>query len=151
MSYKSLLALATFSLAAAPATAGSWRVTGVGGEAPDRSVYLVDVDTIRRSGDKVTFDSMTIWEVADEDMDSSRTQREGNCTTRMAFIIRNSFFLDGKLMSEEKEPTAPTEAKAETMIGDVLDAVCGRLDYATDADSDPEPSIREWLAQDTGW
>lgn len=131
--------------AASPAAAQSWRVTGVGGEAPDRSVYLVDVDSIWRNGDNVRFKSMTIWEVADGDTDRSVTDRAGNCKTRIAYIEKNRFYLEGELQSEDGE-TEPAEAKAETMIGDVLDAVCGRYDYITDPSADPEASIREWLA-----
>jgi hypothetical protein len=147
----SALAAAGLFFIAAPAAAESWRVTGISGEAPDRAVYLVDVDSIRRNGDKVNFDSMTVWEVADADMDSSRTQREGDCWTRMTFIVRNSFFLDGRLTSEEKEPTEPVEAKSETMMGDVLDAVCGRLDYVTDPVANPESFVRGWFAEDEDW
>lgn len=143
-----LLVLAAFSIAASPATAGSWRVTGVSGEAPDRAVYLVDVDSIQRSGSKVNFNSMTIWELDDADMDSSRTARVADCSTRQHHIVRNSFYLAGKLTSEETEPTDSAIAAPDTMMGDVLDAVCGRLNYTTDASEDPEPLIRQWFMEE---
>lgn len=132
--------------AAAPAAAESWRVTGVGGEAPDRSVYLVDTDSIWRNGDKVRFKSMTIWEMAENDTDRSITDRAADCKTRLASIEKNRFYLGSELQSEDGE-TKPAEAKAETMIGDVLDAVCGRLDYSSEAVADPVPAIRSWLSE----
>lgn len=133
--------------AATQAAAQSWRVTGVGGEAPDRSVYLVDTSSIWRNGDKVRFKSMTIWEMAENDTDRSITDRVADCASRMAHIETNRFYLDGDLQSEDGE-TKPAIANVDTMLGDVLDAVCGRRDYITDAQADPEPAIRAWLAED---
>lgn len=138
-----LILVMAATLSAAPAAARTWRQTSYSGESPKRSASLVDVDSIRRSGDRVTFTTMTVWETAVEGFDRSITERDGDCRTRQTFIARNSFYLEGEIVEVEDEPTEPSEAKIGTNMGGMLEAVCGRGDYMAGALENAEAAIRE--------
>lgn len=134
-------------LAASPAAAQSWRMAGYGGQAPDRSVYIVDTDSISRIGDTVRFKTSTIWEIFEPDRDFNRsiTQREGSCATKSSAIVTNNFYADGKLVSQQTTRGQMVTHGANSLMRAVMDAVCGDDSYETDVLVDAEATVRAWL------
>ncbi len=133
---------------AGPAAAESWRMAGYGGEAPQRSVYLVDTDSISRIGDTVRFRSSTIWEsfTPDRDFNKSITTREASCGQKSSLIVTNSFYADGVLVSTDDNRGTMITHAANSLMRGVLDAVCGDGSYDTDKLPDAEAAVRAWLS-----
>lgn len=134
--------------AASPAAAENWRMTGFGGEAPDRTVYLVDLDSISRIGNTIRFRTSTIWEAASSsnDFNLTLTQREGNCAKMASGVTVNEYYLDAELIDKDEEPTGQNVHSPESLIYATLAAACGDESYfESETLTDPEATVRAWL------
>lgn len=133
--------------AATPAAAETWRMVGNGGTAPQRSVYLLDTDSISRTGNKVRFRTTTVWEgVTDErDFDKSITMREGDCGTMSSKIVANSYYRNSMLQSsDDLEGSMLKHGETSLMYG-VMDAVCRGVGFESGPLQNPEASVRSWF------
>jgi hypothetical protein len=137
-------------LAASPAAAQQWRVVSVGGAAPDRAVYLVDVDSIEQRGDRLALRTMTVWETPAEAgnmrFNRSITTREADCKQHGTAMMANAYYLDGELLVSDTLSGKFSVHPNGSVMGDVVDAVCGNGEYITQGLSDPEGAIRAWFA-----
>ena len=143
------LGLAVSLMSATPAMAANWRVAATGGDAPDRSVFLVDTESIRRNGDSIRFWTHTIMERVDNerDWDRSVTLREGSCADSSTAIVQNSFYRAGEHVETDRERLAAVFHQPGSMMHGVMAAACGRREYVTEGVSDPEPVIRAFFAE----
>jgi hypothetical protein len=143
------LGLAASLMTATPAAAASWRVAAIGGDAPDRSVFLVDTESVRRNGESIRFWTQTIMERVDEerDWDRSVTLREGSCAEHSTAIIQNSFYRGGEHVETDRERLAPVFHQPGSMMHGVMETACGRRDYVTEGVGDPEPVVRAFFAE----
>lgn len=148
-----LTALASFALmalAADPAAAAQWRLAAMSGERPDRMVFFVDAESIRREGDDVRFWTQTIVERATsaQDWDRSVTYRHGSCVDSSSAIVQNSFYNAGRLLETDGEARPRVFHQPDSVMYGVMQAVCGREAWASDPVADPEPTIRRFFAQE---
>ena len=130
---------------ATPAAAAQWRVASWGGDRPQRSVFLVDVETLRREGDTVHFWTQTILESppSDQDWNRSVTYRRGSCADNSTAILQNSFFNAGRQIDTENEPRPAVVHQRDSVMFGVMQAVCGREAWLTEPVGDPEPVVRK--------
>lgn len=135
--------------AAQPAWAESWRMTGYGGDPPQRAVYVVDTESIVRDGDTVRFRTSTVWEsYADgRDFNKSVTQRSGSCSGKASRIVVNSLYANGSLIDVDDTGGEMITHGPDSIMHSVLDAVCGEASYETEALPDYEATLRNWFAQ----
>ncbi|MCW3835459.1 surface-adhesin E family protein [Sphingomonas canadensis] len=142
-----LAALAMIATAG-PAAAESWRRTAWSGAAPDRAVYLVDTDSIVRTGDTVRFRTTTIWEklAAPRDFDRSIAEREGNCATGSSGILRTSYYAGGRIVRQNAAAGLLRTHAPGSLMAQVLNAVCGKAGYQSGRIADPEREVRTWLS-----
>lgn len=139
----SLIALAV-SVAAMPAAANPWRLAASGGELGDRSQFYVDLGTVIRDGDDVTFTTMTVYEKTDgaRDFDLSVNKRRGNCATMAGNILAGRYSVAGKLLEDNTSPTTPAIYPTGSMMYDVLATVCGKSDWLGPETTSPEDQSR---------
>lgn len=134
--------------AASPAAAENWRMTGFGGDAPDRTVYLVELDSISRIDNTIRFRTSTIWESgsSSNDFDLTLTQREGNCAKMSSAVVVNEYYLDGTLIDRDDEPAEQSVHSPESLIYATLAAACGDEDYfESETLTDPVETVRAWF------
>ena len=135
--------------AAQPAAADNWRMSGYGGDAPQRAVYVVDTDSVVRDGDTVRFRTSTVWESYTDgrDFNKSVTQRQGSCSAKSSKIVVNSLYADGTLIDVDDAAGEVISHGPESIMRSVLEAVCGEADYETETIDDYEAALRTWLAE----
>ncbi|RYG28402.1 MAG: hypothetical protein EON93_18655 [Burkholderiales bacterium] len=112
------------------ASAESWRLAAYSTQAP-KMAYLVDIDSVRRNGDIVTFKQQTIYETttATRDFDRSMLTREVNCSTKTSSMRDSSFYVRGTYLDTEAGPSNSTLANPGSVLLTLLEAVCGRGNY----------------------
>lgn len=125
--------------AAAPASAELWRLASEGGTAPDRSHVYVDVDSVRRSGDQVTFTSTTVYERigGGRDYDRSWIQRRANCATMSSQMMVTSFYAGSRLVGTDRTLGDWLAHKPGSIGHGLLMAVCGQRGYRSSPVADP--------------
>lgn len=125
----SLLALAAF-LVPHTASAESWRLAAYSNTAP-QLVYFVDVDSIKRDGNKVSFRQTTIYESVTEARDFTRSVlwRDADCGDYSSTMHNSDFYVGGKFLGHEDGPGTNTIAKPGSVLLTMLTTVCGRGDY----------------------
>lgn len=146
-----LIIVGLVSVAATPATAGQWRVAAMSGERPDRIVFLVDVESLRREGDSVRFWTQTIVERAtnEQDWDRSVTFRRGNCADGSTAILQNSFYNSSRELETDRTERPVVYHQPDSVMYGVMQAVCGREAYVTDPVENPEPIIRAFFQENS--
>jgi hypothetical protein len=140
---RTLLALAALALPHA-AQAESWRLAAYSAQAPQMA-YFVDVDSVRRNGNIVTFKQQTIYETTSptRDFDRSMLTRQADCGAMTSFMRDSSFYVRGKYLDTEAGPSDPTVAKPGSVLLTMLTTVCGRGDYFSPVVSNPEIWVLE--------
>ncbi|MDG2534882.1 hypothetical protein P6144_14575 [Sphingomonas sp. HITSZ_GF] len=140
--------LALFALAAlvAPHTASaqSWRLAAYSNQAPQMA-YFVDVDSVRRNGNIVTFKQQTIYETTSptRDFDRSMLTRQADCAAMTSFMRDSSFYVRGTYLDTEAGPSDPTVAKQGSVLLTMLTTVCGRGNYFSEVVANPEIWVLE--------
>ncbi len=78
-------------LASQPAFAESWRLAAYSNNAPQLA-YLVDIDSVQRSGSTVTFRQQTVYERTTDtrDFDRTMTTRQADCGSNTSFMRDSS-------------------------------------------------------------
>ena len=134
------LALALALQAAEP----QWRLAALGGEAPTRSAFFVDAASVERRGDRVRFWTQTIMEQPLEQgtFDRSVILREGSCSAMSSAMLRRTFYVNGAVLERDDEPGEQTVHARESMMGGVMETVCGEIGYASPPVPDPEGAAR---------
>lgn len=141
----SLLALAAL-VAPQAAWADSWRMAAYSGvDMQQQLTYFVDVDSIQRTGSKITFNSQTIYQALTDarDFDRSVIKREADCGTMATRMIDSNFYAGGKFLGNESDVGDEVIAKPGTVLEGMLNVVCGRGDYKSPIIADPESWSRE--------
>jgi hypothetical protein len=138
-----LFALAALTLPHA-AQAQNWRLAAYSNQAPQMA-YFVDVDTVRRNGNIVTFKQQTIYETTSptRDFDRSMLTRQADCAAMTSFMRDSSFYVRGTYLDTETGPSDPTLAKPGTVLNTMLTTVCGKGDYFSPVVSNPEIWVLE--------
>lgn len=133
-----LFALAALALPQA-AQAQNWRLAAYASDAP-KMAYFVDVDSVRRNGNIVTFKQQTIYETTSptRDFDRSMLTRQADCTAMTSFMRDSSFYVRGTYLDTEAGPSEPTVAKPGSVLLTMLNTVCGRGDYFSPVVANPE-------------
>jgi hypothetical protein len=133
-----LLALAALILPNT-ASAQTWRLAAYSNQAPQMA-YFVDVDSVRRNGNIVTFKQQTIYEATSptRDFDRSMLTRQADCSAMTSFMRDSSFYIRGRYLDTEAGPSDATLAKPGTVLLTMLNTVCGRGDYFSPVVTDPE-------------
>ena len=128
----------------AQAAQPQWRVAAVGGDAPHRTVFFVDAANVEREGDTVRFWTQTILEepVQGGTFDRSVVLREGDCRAMASAMVRRIFYLNGTLAENDDDRGETTPHPHDSMMGGVMEAVCGKSDYASPPVPDPEGTTR---------
>ena len=134
---------------ATPAFAQSWRVASLSGEKPDRTVYLLDADSIARSGDTVRFTTQSVFEKLTDtrDFDRSVTRREGNCTTMSSAIVENSYYAGGSYQNNDTTRGNMIAHKENTIMYSVLAQACGKKAMEQGVVANPEAAVRAYFAK----
>lgn len=138
-----LLALAALAIPHT-ASAQNWRLAAYSDQAP-KMAYFVDVDSVRRNGNVVTFKQQTIYETTSptRDFDRSMLTRQADCTAMTSFMRDSSFYIRGTYLDTEAGPSDPTVAKPGTVLLTMLNTVCGRGDYFSPVIPSPERWVLE--------
>lgn len=132
--------------AASPIAAETWRSVGWSGTAPARYIYYVDVDSIERQGDLVTF-----WEQESlEETDSAGANRvfnfrRGNCRTLATQILRTRLLNGQHVIGEDEYESDWVSHEPTTMMGGGMEMICGRRDFDTGALADPDGHARAFF------
>lgn len=135
------------AIAAAPAP--DWRFAASSGDKPNRTIYVIDVASITRSGDNVDFRTQSIFESMTEsrDFDRSVTKRHGNCTTMSSQIVENSYYARGEFLDTDQTSSDPIAHKDGSIMYDVLAQACGKEPFQKDTVANPEFAARNYFAQ----
>lgn len=117
-------------LAPQAAFAESWRAAAYS-SSPTPMVYFVDVDSVQRSGNKVTFRQQTVYSAtsATRDFDRTVTTRDADCVAVTSSMRDSSFYVAGKFLDTEAGPGNVTTAQPGSILLQMINAVCGRVDY----------------------
>lgn len=117
-------------LAPQAALAETWRAAAYSAS-PTPMVYFVDIDSVQRSGNKVTFRQQTVYSAtsATRDFDRTLTTREADCGAKTSSMRDSSFYVAGKYLDTEAGPGNVTTAQAGSVLLQMIDAVCGRADF----------------------
>jgi len=140
--------LTLFALAALvvpnAASAQNWRLAAYSNTAPQMA-YFVDVDSVRRNGNTVTFKQQTIYETTSptRDFDRSMLTRQADCSAMTSFMRDSSFYVRGTYLDTEAGPSDPTLAKPGTVLLTMLTTVCGRGNYFSEVVANPEIWVLE--------
>lgn len=131
-------------LAPQAASAESWRLAAYSTNSPQMA-YFVDIDSVQRTGSKVTFRQQTIYERITEtrDFDRSMLTREADCVANTSLMRDSSFYITGRYLDTEKGPSSQTVAQSGSVLRRMIDAVCGRLDYYSPVVATPDTWVRE--------
>ncbi|MDQ0250004.1 hypothetical protein J2W22_002068 [Sphingomonas kyeonggiensis] len=126
------------------ASAQNWRLAAYSNQAPQMA-YFVDVDSVRRNGNVVTFKQQTIYETTSptRDFDRSMLTRQADCTAMTSFMRDSSFYVRGTYLDTEAGPSDPTLAKPGTVLLTMLNTVCGKGDYFSPVVANPEIWVLE--------
>jgi hypothetical protein len=126
------------------ASAENWRMAAYSNTAPQMA-YFVDVDSVRRNGNTVTFKQQTIYETTSptRDFDRSMLTRQADCSQMTSFMRDSSFYVRGTYLDTEAGPSDPTLAKAGTVLLTMLTTVCGKGDYFSPVVTNPEIWVLE--------
>lgn len=135
--------------AATPAFAQDWRVSGVSGTKPGRTVYLVDTAATVRNGDAVSFTTQSIFEQLAEgrDFDRSVTKRRGNCSTMASAIAENSYYANGSLLNTDTTLGSTIAHNEGTVMYSVMEKVCGKKTFDGGSIAHPETAVRAYFAK----
>ena len=128
-------------VAADPASAALWRLAATGGAAPERSIFYVDIDSIRRSGDDLTVVTLSFFETttANRDFDKSIITRRANCAAMTSQITRSEFYLKGKLLQVDTAGGNLVNHSAGSVMYGTLMAICGKRAYIGEPVTTPQP------------
>lgn len=134
---------------ASPAFADDWRVSTISGEKPARTVYLIDVSSILRDGDTVTFMTQSIFEntTANRNFDRSITRRRGSCSAMSSQIIENSYYANRVFLNTELTPGDVITHRDGTIMHDVLAQACGIKAINAATIANPESQVRGYFAK----
>jgi hypothetical protein len=126
------------------ASAQTWRLAAYSNDQPQMA-YFVDVDSVRRNGNIVTFKQQTIYEAisATRDFDRSMLTRQADCSAMTSFMRDSSFYVRGRYLDTEAGPSDPTIAKPGTVLLTMLNTVCGRGNYFSEVVGNPEIWVLE--------
>ncbi|MFS2112543.1 surface-adhesin E family protein [Sphingomonas sp. Sphisp140] len=126
------------------ASAQNWRLAAYSNQAPQMA-YFVDVDSVRRNGNVVTFKQQTIYETTSptRDFDRSMLTRQADCAAMTSFMRDSSFYVRGTYLDTEAGPSDPTLAKPGTVLLTMLETVCGRGNYFSPVVTNPEIWVLE--------
>jgi hypothetical protein len=144
----SMLLPALALIAASPAAAQTWRIAGEGGEAPNRSVYLLDSSSIQRNGATVKFRTSTVFEslTADRDWDNSVTWRQGSCIDMASQVIDNNFYSGTSLLQHDTQVQNMVTHGPTSIMRGVLDIACGTGDYESGVVGDRYTAAKNWFS-----
>lgn len=117
------------------AQAASWRLAGTS----DEAAFFVDVDSVRRSGDALSFSTMSVFAgVTDtRSFDKSIISRNALCASRSSQIVTGDYYLGGKLIEHD---TSSGEMRAHgptSVMAAVVATACGDQAYAGPVVADP--------------
>jgi hypothetical protein len=134
---------------ATPAFAQSWHVAAMSGAKPDRTVYLLDTDSIARTGDMVRFTTQSVFEKLTDtrDFDRSVTRREGNCATMSSTIVENTYYAGGSYQNNDATRGNTIAHKENTIMYSVLAQACGKRQIEQGTVANPEAAVRAYFAQ----
>ncbi len=141
----SLLALAALLVPQA-AWADNWRMAAYSGtDMQQQLAYFVDIDSIQRTGTKITFNSQTIYQALTDarDFDRSVIKREADCANMSTRMLDSNFYAAGKFLGNESGAGDFVTAKTGTVLETMLNVACGRGDYRSPVVADPESWSRE--------
>lgn len=135
----SLVALAC-AATAFPAAANNWRLASTAGAQPDRSHFYVDVDSISRNGDEITFTTMSVYERSTDkrDFDLSINRRRGSCSAMSSQIVSGRYFAAGKLLENNTTPGDMVTSNPGSIIYGTMMAACGKRDWQGAVTTNPE-------------
>jgi hypothetical protein len=136
----SVIALAA-SIAATPASASLWRLAARGGEAPQRSLFFVDIDSIRRTGNEMTLVTVSLFEgtTTNRDFDKSVVTRRANCASMSSQITRSEYYRAGKLLETSTTPGNMITHEVNSVMYGTLQAACGQRAYLGAPVTSPMP------------
>jgi len=128
------------------AAAETWRSVGWAGEKPQRYFYFVDVDSVTRDGNMVTFWEQESLE-ADEADGSNRVFnfRRGNCANLSTQILRTRTQKNAQVIARDDTPGQWVEHPEGSMMGDGMKMICGRADYDSGPLADPDAHARQYF------
>jgi hypothetical protein len=120
---------------------------GWAGEKPSRYFYFIDVDSVTRDGDVVTFWEQESFE-ADEPNGSNRlfNFRRGNCRTLATQILRSRAQKGNQVIGRDEKTREWVEHPEGSMMGDGMKMVCGRIDYDSGPLVDPDGHARQYFS-----
>lgn len=133
----------------ATAQAESWRLGGGGGQRPNRFMSFIDADTIRRSGETVTFRERQVLESPDRTgtVDQLATYR-ANCRTGEHRALEVAYVKTDGRVNRYGEDAESAVAAPGSVIASVIDAACGTRELRDEID-DPEAASRAfWRERD---
>lgn len=119
---------------ATPAAAEAWRVAA----ASNLAIMMVDTDSISRRGNTVFATVITIAPPQSaNDWDRSVIRREIDCANGRSAMLERAFYRGNRLISRETAREPFDNHAAASMMGGVLQTVCGSRDYQSAVLSDP--------------
>lgn len=120
-------ATAAAIVTATPAAAESWYVATTGGSGVDETVYLIDMDGIRREGNSVWFETQTLYSSQSDTRDFTRshTSRIGNCDLMASYIARNRYYFDGDMLDDDTQPQPIVRHSSGSIMEYALQVACG--------------------------
>ena len=121
---KKLVLAAALAACAAPAAASNWVTVG---RNTSQSVYEVDLDSVQRDGNSVTFWLRVHYGsvAADATSDGYVARRHADCSDRSYNDLQTDYMMNGKVTrtsgAEEKRFAAP-----DSIAAAVINKVCGK-------------------------
>lgn len=120
---------------AGTAQAETWRQAA----SSDESIFFVDLDSIRRTGDTIKFMSMSVFGGTTEtrDFDKSVIQRNAICSSRSSQIFEARYYAGDTLLEYARTPGKMIEHGPDSVMNGVMQAACGDRAYQSPVVADP--------------
>ena len=126
------VALAAF---AAPAAAADWRITGLNGQAGDRTLFLVDADSTRTESGAASFWLQMLYEQPFRGVNRVMNRLDARCADRSFTIATALFYLDDEARLQETTRSERIFAAPDSAFEAAILAACsGRWPGGTVAD-----------------
>lgn len=137
---------AILTFIATPAAAETWRSIGWGGQRPARFFYFVDVDSVTRRGNIVSFWERESLEATERDGSNQVfNYRNGNCSTYSSQILRSRYQYGDRVIASYDRPGQWVTHGPGSMMEGGLKMICGQMDYDTGPLGDPDGYARRFF------
>jgi len=117
--------LAALASSAVPCLASDWRHFVTSGEAPDRTAYYVDAETVDREGHIVRFWTLSYYETpGTRGVNRTTSYEEADCRNRSSVMVAGAFYVDEDAIARFEDRQERVYYEPESAFYNAIGRLC---------------------------